>query len=181
MYDPQATQLQLEGGTGKEKVGWGRGGKGRGINIFLDSFSLPPSPPPSLSNECQEQLIGPSQPLPCFCLHLGTRLTKLLERSAKKYLITKRNSQADCRMVYEARKQSMAWMETDYSKHMHFRWKIKWRLEWVRQELWVRRWSSRWEELQCKWHFLETAYFTFVLQVATPRHLTCSQKRQEYK
>ena len=23
----------------------------------------------------------------------------------------------------------MAWMETDYSKHMYFRWKIKWRLE----------------------------------------------------
>ena len=32
-------------------------------------------------------------------------------------------------MVYEARKQSMAWMETDYSKDMYFRWKIKWRLE----------------------------------------------------
>ena len=32
-------------------------------------------------------------------------------------------------MVSEARKQSMAWMETDYSKHTHFRWKIKWRLE----------------------------------------------------
>ena len=32
-------------------------------------------------------------------------------------------------MVYEVRKQSMAWMETDYSKHTHFRWKIKWRLE----------------------------------------------------
>ena len=23
----------------------------------------------------------------------------------------------------------MAWMETDYSKHTHFRWKIKWWLE----------------------------------------------------
>ena len=32
-------------------------------------------------------------------------------------------------MVYKARKQSMAWMETDYSKHTHFRWKITWRLE----------------------------------------------------
>ena len=32
-------------------------------------------------------------------------------------------------MVSEAKKQSMAWMETDYSKHTHFRWKIKWRLE----------------------------------------------------
>ena len=32
-------------------------------------------------------------------------------------------------MVYEMRKQSMAWMEMDYSKHTHFRWKIKWRLE----------------------------------------------------
>ena len=32
-------------------------------------------------------------------------------------------------MVSEPSKQSMAWMETDYSKHTHFRWKIKWRLE----------------------------------------------------
>ena len=23
----------------------------------------------------------------------------------------------------------MAWMETDYSKHTYFRWKVKWRLE----------------------------------------------------
>ena len=34
-------------------------------------------------------------------------------------------------MVSELRKQSMAWMETDYSKHTYFRWKIKWRLEHV--------------------------------------------------
>ena len=32
-------------------------------------------------------------------------------------------------MVYEARRQSMAWMETDYSKYSHFQWKIRWRLE----------------------------------------------------
>ena len=32
-------------------------------------------------------------------------------------------------MVSEARKQSMAWMETDYSKHTYFQWKVKWRLE----------------------------------------------------
>ena len=32
-------------------------------------------------------------------------------------------------MVYEARKQSMAWTKTDYSKDAHFRWKLKWRLE----------------------------------------------------
>ena len=32
-------------------------------------------------------------------------------------------------MFFEARKQSMAWMEMDYSKHTYFRWKIKWRLE----------------------------------------------------
>ena len=32
-------------------------------------------------------------------------------------------------MVSEPRKQSMARMETDYSKHTHFRLKIKWRLE----------------------------------------------------
>ena len=34
-------------------------------------------------------------------------------------------------MVSEARKQSMAWMETDYSKQTYFRWKIKWRLEYL--------------------------------------------------
>ena len=33
-------------------------------------------------------------------------------------------------MVCEAIKQSMAWMETDYSRHTtHFRWKIKWQPE----------------------------------------------------
>ena len=32
-------------------------------------------------------------------------------------------------MVSEARNQSMAPMETDYSKHTYFRWKVKWRLE----------------------------------------------------
>ena len=32
-------------------------------------------------------------------------------------------------MVSEARKQSIAWMETDYSKDTYFRWKVKWRLE----------------------------------------------------
>ena len=31
-------------------------------------------------------------------------------------------------MVSEARKQSMAWMEMDYSKHTYFRWKVKWQL-----------------------------------------------------
>ena len=62
---------------------------------------------------------GPPQPLSCFCLHLGTRRTKLLEISTKRYLITKRNSKVHCRMVYELRKQPMAWMETDYSKHTH--------------------------------------------------------------
>ena len=34
-------------------------------------------------------------------------------------------------MVSEPRKQSMAWLETDYSKHTHFRWKIKWRLAYL--------------------------------------------------
>ena len=35
-------------------------------------------------------------------------------------------------MVYEAKKQLMAWIEKDYSNRMHFRWNIKWRLsfEW---------------------------------------------------
>ena len=32
-------------------------------------------------------------------------------------------------MVSEARKQWMAWIETDYSKDTYFRWKVKWRLE----------------------------------------------------
>ena len=39
--------------------------------------------------------MGPSQPLLCFCLHLGTQfITKLLQICTKKYLhvITKRNS-----------------------------------------------------------------------------------------
>ena len=38
------------------------------------------------------ELKGLSQPLPCFCLHPGTRLTKLLEISTRKYLTIKRNS-----------------------------------------------------------------------------------------
>ena len=58
---------------------------------------------------------------PMNCLKKATTSTK--------YLSTERNSKADCRMVYERRKQSMPWMETDYSKHAYFRWKIKWRLE----------------------------------------------------
>ena len=66
----------------------------------------------------------PSQPFLCFCLHLGTRLTNLLEISTKKYLITKLNSWAVFKIVYEVRKQSMAGIETDYSKHTHFRRKI---------------------------------------------------------
>ena len=32
-------------------------------------------------------------------------------------------------MVSEVRKQLMALMEMDHSKHMHFQWKIKWWLE----------------------------------------------------
>ena len=70
--------------------------------------------------------MGPSQPLPCFCLHLETIISIALKISTKTNLITKRNSQTDCIMVSEPRKQSMAWMETDYSKHI---WEIKWRLE----------------------------------------------------
>ena len=44
-------------------------------------------------------------------------------------------------MVYEAGKQSMAWMETDYSKH--FRWKRNggWSF-WARKELWLTRPST---------------------------------------
>ena len=62
---------------------------------------------------------------------------ELLEIRAKRYLISKRNSEADCRMLYEARKQLMAWIKniTDYkyrSKDTHFRWKIKWQLRLLR-------------------------------------------------
>ena len=32
-------------------------------------------------------------------------------------------------MDSEARKQLVALMETDYSKHTYFRWKVEWRLE----------------------------------------------------
>ena len=122
---------------------------------------------------------GSRQLLPCFCLHPGTRLIKLLKISTKnlttfmifhgpllwanshclillsfvteavtlsKYLllfitititiiiilIIKRNSLADCTIVY-GRIQS-TWFEsnTDYkhpSKEKHLRWKTKWRLE----------------------------------------------------
>ena len=66
---------------------------------------------------------------PLFLFTSGTRLTKLLDISTKKYLITKSNSQADCRMVFEMTEQSMAWMETDYPEHANFRQKTKWRLE----------------------------------------------------
>ena len=53
----------------------------------------------------------------------------MLEISTTNYLITKKNSYADCRMVSELN-ELMALMEMDYSKHyMHFRWKIKWWLE----------------------------------------------------
>ena len=37
-----------------------------------------------------QKIAGQSQQ-PCFCLHLGTRLTELLEISTKRYLISKRN------------------------------------------------------------------------------------------
>ena len=54
---------------------------------------------------------GSTQSLPRFYLHPGTRLVKSLEIRTKKYLITKRNTEADCRMVFETRRQSMARME----------------------------------------------------------------------
>ena len=63
---------------------------------------------------------------PLFFLYIwGTRSTKLLEISTH----ARTHARTHCKMVYEAAKQSMAWMETDYSKHTHFQWKIKWRLE----------------------------------------------------
>ena len=34
-------------------------------------------------------------------------------------------------MTCELRKQLMAWMEMDYSKHTYFRWKIRWWLEYL--------------------------------------------------
>ena len=34
-------------------------------------------------------------------------------------------------MLSEVRKQSMAWIEMDYSKHTYFRWKVKCRLEYL--------------------------------------------------
>ena len=75
-----------------------------------------------------------SQPL--FLFTSGDAIIKLLEMSIKRYLITKRNSQAGCRMVLETRKQSMAWMEhgrlqIPLKLDTHFRSKIKWRLEHV--------------------------------------------------
>ena len=55
----------------------------------------------SISNTCESHLKGQSQPLPCFCFHLGMmRLTKLLEITTKKYLITKRNSWANWKTIH---------------------------------------------------------------------------------
>ena len=42
---------------------------------------------------------GPSQPLHFFWFTSGDDNTKLLERSTKEYLITRRNNQAVCRMI----------------------------------------------------------------------------------
>ena len=47
-------------------------------------------------------------------------------------------------MVYEARKQSMAWMETDYTKHTHFWWKIKWRMKHL-GALWIMGETVSWQ------------------------------------
>ena len=68
-------------------------------------------------------------------------------------------------MVSEPRRQSMAWVETDYSKHTYFRLKIKWRLEHVgalgimgemiplNLSLSLCRSSRRWRRL---WHRVST-------------------------
>ena len=56
-------------------------------------------------------LKGAISATPLF-LFLLTRLTKLLIISTKKYLITKGNSFADCRTVYEVRKQSNKQLKT---------------------------------------------------------------------
>ena len=64
---------------------------------------------------------GPSNPLPCFCLNLGTPSIKLLERSrltVEWFLRGENNRWLGLSMVYK-----------HYSKDTHFRWKIKWRLE----------------------------------------------------
>ena len=47
------------------------------------------------------------------------------------YLETQGLFKALCKFkdfVSESRNELMAWMETDYSKHMHFLWKMKWQL-----------------------------------------------------
>ena len=73
--------------------------------------------------------MGLSQLLPYCCLHLGTGLIKSLETSTKKYLITKRNSYryVDCRVLFEMRKQLMAWMEmvTSIAQKIHTLMKAK--------------------------------------------------------
>ena len=67
-------------------------------------------------------------------------------------------------MVCETRKQSMAWMETDYSNHMH--WKIKWRLEhlgalWIMGET-TPLTSSFWSVYDLSFVFLRLPSSSFV-------------------
>ena len=74
-------------------------------------------------------LKGAVSATPLFLFTSGNDKLNCLKEAPKIYPSTKRNSQADCRIVSEARKQLMPWMETNCSKHTYFRWKIKWWLE----------------------------------------------------
>ena len=57
--------------------------------ILVSLYSLYPGPSQVLLLCSLKEM---SQPLTCFCLHPGTRLTELLDISTKNYLITKINS-----------------------------------------------------------------------------------------
>ena len=59
---------------------------------------------------CNERAVTDS---PLFSFSSGDAINQLLEISTKKYLITKKNSYTDWRMVYEARKQ--LWMACSFS------------------------------------------------------------------
>ena len=70
---------------------------------------------------CRKKVLdGLSQPLPCFRLHLGTRLTKLLEINYKK-------KRGIVRLTIEwfLSRENNPWLILIKT----FRWKIKWRLE----------------------------------------------------
>ena len=90
-------------------------------------------------------------------------------------------------MVSEPRKQSMAWMEMDYSKDTHFQWKIKWWLK-VLGALWIigeiMKVSTQLREIYWYSFWLKILFFrTFLsdrdsFQIAVPIRLAVQYRKK---